>query len=134
MSARLRFTVSFKIGMSRKHNNRMELLNKHKLDQLASEIGASNVPILLDIFLNEMTQYIDALNDDDRDQEAYLKEISHALKSSAASFGAESLCAFAIEIDAKSKLDEVLDVTEEQEKMIALLYETQQRYKTLLDK
>ena len=42
----------------------MELLNKHKLDQLSSEIGASNVPILLDIFLNEMAQYIEALKDE----------------------------------------------------------------------
>ncbi|GLT17569.1 phosphorelay protein LuxU [Vibrio zhanjiangensis] len=112
----------------------MELLNRHKLDQLSSEIGASNVPILLDIFLNEMTQYIEALNDDTRDHEAYLKEICHALKSSAASFGAESLCAFAIEIDAKAKLDEMLDVVDTRETMLKLLTDTQQRYKALLSK
>ena len=112
----------------------MELLNKHKLDQLSSEIGASNVPILLDIFLNEMVQYIEALKDEDRDQEAYLKEICHALKSSAASFGAESLCALAIEIDAKAKLGEMIDVEETQGAMITLLTQTQQRYQTLFAK
>ncbi|WP_341660605.1 quorum-sensing phosphorelay protein LuxU [Vibrio sp.] len=112
----------------------MELLNKHKLDQLSSEIGASNVPILLDIFINEMNQYLEALQDEGRDQEAYLKEICHALKSSAASFGAESLCAFAIEIDAKAKLGELIDVVETQKAMITLLTQTQQRYQALVAK
>ncbi|MBN3494306.1 quorum-sensing phosphorelay protein LuxU [Vibrio neptunius] len=113
----------------------MEVLNQTKIDRLASEIGADNVPILLDIFLGELVQYIEKLStDEDLDKDAYLKEISHALKSSAASFGAESLCAYAVEVDAKAKSGQQLDVSATQLQMVALLSETQQRYRALLTK
>lgn len=71
----------------------MTILNQQKIDELSMEIGSDNVPVLLDIFLGEMDTYIDNLSQlEGSEQLVYLKEISHALKSSAASFGADSLC------------------------------------------
>tara|TARA_Y100001956_G_scaffold68662_1_gene71379 strand:+ start:798 stop:1139 length:342 start_codon:yes stop_codon:yes gene_type:complete len=111
----------------------MDVLNQDKIDQLASEIGADNVPILLDIFLGELAQYQDKLiNDGSLDVSTYLKEISHALKSSAASFGAEVLCAYAIELDSMAKAGQVFEPTESKDKMISLLRETEQRYQQLV--
>lgn len=110
----------------------MEVLNQAKVERLASEIGRENVPVLLEIFLGELAQYIERLSTDHDDQGEYLKDISHALKSSAASFGAESLCALAIEFDTVAKAGNSLDSTEAKHTMLALLKETQQRYKSLL--
>ncbi len=42
----------------------MEVLNQDKIERLAAEIGVENVPVLLDIFLGELTMYIDNLNGD----------------------------------------------------------------------
>ncbi|WP_174244321.1 quorum-sensing phosphorelay protein LuxU [Vibrio atypicus] len=111
----------------------MDVLNQDKIDRLASEIGADNVPILLDIFLGELAQYMSKLTSDpDLDVTSYLKEISHALKSSAASFGAESLCAYAIEIDSMAKAGQAFDLDLTKQNMIALLKETEQRYQELV--
>lgn len=111
----------------------MDVLNQSKIDRLASEIGEENVPLLLDIFLGELTQYIEKLTDEEHlDVSQYLAEICHALKSSAASFGAEALCAFAIEIDAIAKMGDITDLESTRLKMIALLTETQQRYQQLI--
>ncbi|MFB9214503.1 quorum-sensing phosphorelay protein LuxU [Vibrio sinaloensis] len=111
----------------------MDVLNQDKIDRLASEIGADNVPILLDIFLGELAQYAQKLSTDvELDVAGYLKEISHALKSSAASFGAEVLCAYAIEIDSMAKSGQAFDSEQTKEKMLTLLQETEQRYKQLV--
>lgn len=111
----------------------MDILNQNKIDQLSEEIGAENVPVLLEIFIGELNTYIRELSDSSvTDVDGYLKEISHALKSSAASFGAEALCAYAIEIDARAKLEQSLDLNQVQPKMVSLLEETQQRYRALL--
>ncbi|NMT19542.1 Hpt domain-containing protein, partial [Vibrio parahaemolyticus] len=49
------------------------------------EIGSDNVPVLFDIFLGEMDTYIENLSQlQGAERLAYSKEISHALKSSAA--------------------------------------------------
>lgn len=111
----------------------MEILNQTKIDRLSEEIGAENVPVLLDIFLGELTTYINDLSATDTGNiDSYLKEISHALKSSAASFGAEALCAYSIEIDARAKSGQILNLAEVQPKMVSLLSETQQKYQALL--
>ena len=111
----------------------MEVLNQAKIDRLGNEIGPENVPVLLGIFLGEIAQYIEELSNEHDKQGAYLKEISHALKSSAASFGAEALCMLAIEFDAAGKAGESLDSVLCQQQMLALLSKTQQRYKSLLN-
>lgn len=112
----------------------MELLNQNKVDSLGAEIGAENVPILLEIFLGELNQYISNLSEPSSlDVEGYLTEISHALKSSAASFGAEALCAYSIEVDAKAKSGAKLDLDDVSLQMVSLLTDTKQRYQQLMD-
>ncbi|MFA0231398.1 Hpt domain-containing protein, partial [Vibrio sp. 10N.261.45.A7] len=65
------------------------------------------------------------------DTSKYLADISHALKSSAASFGADSLCSFAIGLDAKVK--QALPVTEVDFKdMQELLLSTYTEYQQLM--
>jgi len=111
----------------------VDILNQGKIERLASEIGADNVPVLLEIFLGELGMYIDNLSQQESNENnAYLKEICHALKSSAASFGAEALCAYSIEIDAIAKSGAPMDIDQEVTKMISLLRETQQRYQALV--
>jgi two-component system phosphorelay protein LuxU len=87
----------------------------------------------LEIFLGELTQYIAELSDPAvADVAAYLAEISHALKSSAASFGAEALCAYSIEVDAMAKSGNAMELDLVQPKMVSLLSETKQRYQQLM--
>ena len=82
----------------------MSLLNQQKIDELAGEIGEENVPVLLDIFLGELAGYDEHLSSGKLDDVGqYLAEISHALKSSAASFGADQLCEFAVALDSRVK-------------------------------
>ncbi|NPD08370.1 Hpt domain-containing protein [Vibrio ostreicida] len=111
----------------------MDVLNQTQIDRLAKEIGAENVPVLLKIFLGELSEYSEKLrNDESLDRDHYLKEISHALKSSAASFGAERLRAYSVEIDAFAKSGQVLNVTEMSDKMIVILDQTRERYQDAL--
>lgn len=82
----------------------VNVLNQQKIDELSMEIGSDNVPVLFDIFLGEMDTYIENLSQLQRAERlAYSKEISHALKSSAASFGADRLCELAMSIDKKKR-------------------------------
>ncbi|AIW14704.1 Hpt domain-containing protein [Vibrio europaeus] len=112
----------------------MDILDQSKIDRLASEIGAENVPVLLEIFLNELQMYIDKLSQiEGQEQEQYLKEISHALKSSAASFGAEALRAYSAEVDSSAKSGTSLESESNKQQMLSLLSETQQRYQQLFN-
>lgn len=110
----------------------MKVLNQQKVDELAGEIGQENVPVLLEIFLGELKGYYEHLElNKDTDTSKYLADISHALKSSAASFGADSLCSFAISLDAKVK--QTLPVTEVDFKdMQELLLSTYTEYQQLM--
>jgi len=110
----------------------MEVLNQTKVDSLAQEIGEENVPILVEIFLGELDMYQQNLSSDQLDDKVqYLKEISHALKSSAASFGAELLCAKAADIDSRGKSGEGIHEVKDTASMIELLLLTHQRYSQL---
>lgn len=111
----------------------MELINQKKITNLAQEIGEENVPVLLQIFLGELSGYSDRLADDTLSSKfEYLKEISHALKSSASSFGADRLCAKAVEIDAKAKEQQLFDEAQESAAMLSLLEETHRCYSNLV--
>lgn len=112
----------------------MDLLDQAKIDRLANEIGEENVPVLLEIFLGELSNYIATLSQlVTQKQDSYLQEISHALKSSAASFGAEALRTFSVELDARAKAGEPLSSEDDKQQMLSLLKQTEQRYKQLLD-
>lgn len=109
----------------------MTILNQQKIDELSMEIGSDNVPVLLDIFLGEMDTYIDNLSQlEGSEQLVYLKEISHALKSSAASFGADRLCELAMSIDKKAKSGELVEQGSEVNTMLERLNETRDAYRS----
>ncbi|SDH78088.1 two-component system, phosphorelay protein LuxU [Vibrio xiamenensis] len=112
----------------------MEVLNQEKIDRLSGEIGAENVPVLLDIFLGELNTYLDSLSSNETPNKGqYLREISHALKSSAASFGAERLCAYASEVDAAAKAGKPHIESTYVVPMIELLETTKSRYQQLVN-
>ncbi|EEW10783.1 quorum-sensing phosphorelay protein LuxU [Vibrio mimicus] len=110
-----------------------EWINQSKIDLLAREIGEENVPILVNIFLGELNDYqCKLVSEAVTDKLEYLKEISHALKSSAASFGADRLCAKAVELDSRAKSGEMIDISLEVEQMLELLKHTHQCYSDLV--
>lgn len=109
----------------------VNVLNQQKIDELSMEIGSDNVPVLFDIFLGEMDTYIENLSKlQGAERLAYSKEISHALKSSAASFGADRLCELAMSIDKKAKAGELTAESEVLEVMFDLLHETRDAYRS----
>ncbi len=111
----------------------MDIMNQTKIDKLAKEIGEENVPLLVQIFLGELVTYKQSLVSDDlADKARYLKEISHALKSSAASFGADKLCAKALDIDSRAKQGVEFDEGLEAADMVDLLDQTHGFYQKLI--
>ena len=110
----------------------IKVLNQQKVDELAGEIGQENVPVLLEIFLGELKDYYEHLEvNKESDASKYLADISHALKSSAASFGADSLCSFAIGLD--SKVKQSLPITDgDFDDMQSLLLSTYTEYQQLM--
>lgn len=113
----------------------MTFMNQDRVEQLTNEIGASNLPILLGIFTGELVMYQSQLSEGELTEKmALLAEICHALKSSAASFGAEPLCQLAIQIDAKSKQGQLMDNQTQVDEMLALLSNTHSTYVAYLEK
>ncbi|NOH95411.1 quorum-sensing phosphorelay protein LuxU [Vibrio sp. 99-70-13A1] len=109
----------------------MSLLNQNKINELAGEIGEENVPVLLDIFLGELSGYNEQLSSGQlEDTNQYLAEISHALKSSAASFGADQLCELAVSFDSRVK-QKVLLTDIDSSEMQNLLKQTFVEYQNL---
>ncbi|GMQ47132.1 Hpt domain-containing protein [Vibrio sp. 10N] len=112
----------------------MTFMNQERVEQLTSEIGVANIPILLGIFTGELVTYQTQLSEGPlAEKMEQLAEICHALKSSAASFGAEPLCQLAIQIDTKSKQN---DLTEDQaliDQVLDLLANTHTTYMRYLD-
>lgn len=108
-------------------------MNQETISSLGREIGEENIPVLLDIFLGELENYqATLLESDGSSQLELLKEISHALKSSAASFGADRLCAMAMDIDARGKEGRLVDTAQETQTLVKLLRETFTSYMTLV--
>lgn len=78
-----------------------QYINQVTVNQLIQEVGDENVPFLLGIFCDELVDFISTLTaHPDIDK---VREISHGLKSSAGSFGAEKLASMAIHIEEKAK-------------------------------
>ncbi|WED20896.1 Hpt domain-containing protein [Vibrio sp. JC009] len=106
-------------------------LNLGKIDDLCNEIGRDNLPVLLDIFLSELDGYHTVLSGDLEELQHPLREISHALKSSAASFGADNLCELAKSLDAKAKAGEQLNTDEYRESILESIRKTIREYNVL---
>ncbi|MCG3760476.1 Hpt domain-containing protein [Vibrio cincinnatiensis] len=112
----------------------MEWMNQYKIDRLSQEIGAENIPMLIEIFLGELEAYQKNLTSESVDSHLdYLAEISHALKSSAASFGADRLYAKAQMLDSLFKQGEAMDEATEVASMIDELNHTAKHYYRLIN-
>ncbi len=111
----------------------MDILNQEKIQQLANEIGQENIPMLLDIFVGELSSYMAILTEcPQAERSKQLGEISHALKSSAASFGADKLCALALDVDSQVKAGSPVGDDELLEEFVALLSITHDKYAELI--
>ncbi|WP_419205893.1 Hpt domain-containing protein [Photobacterium leiognathi] len=76
-------------------------INSETIKRLADEVGEDTVSLLLSVFSDELEQYSKQLsNHPSVDQ---IGEISHAIKSSAASFGADDLALMAQECEYRVK-------------------------------
>lgn len=103
-------------------------LDNDRINELGREIGLDNIPMLLDIFISELISYKEVLLDRSLEASAYrqqIGDISHALKSSAASFGATHLCMLANDIDSKVKNGIVITQSNEGELLVESLSKTQ---------
>jgi two-component system phosphorelay protein LuxU len=109
-------------------------LNINKVDDLCNEIGRENLPVLLEIFLSELDGYNAVLSGELAELQSPLSDISHALKSSAASFGADNLCEVAKSLDARVKAGEVINTAEYRETIVASIQQTIREYQSLKNK
>ena len=78
-----------------------QYINQIAVNQLMQEVGDENVPFLFGIFCDELDDFISTLTTHPEIEK--VREISHCLKSSAGSFGAEKLANMAIHIEEKAK-------------------------------
>ncbi|MDG3088599.1 Hpt domain-containing protein [Vibrio hannami] len=108
-------------------------MNSHKVNDLCHEIGKDNLPVLLEIFLSELDGYQSVLSGELKDLQSPLQEISHALKSSAASFGADNLCELAKDLDDRAKAGEKINTAEYRESILESIRETIRVYHSLTD-
>ncbi|PSW03634.1 Hpt domain-containing protein [Photobacterium lipolyticum] len=74
-------------------------INAETIKRLAEEVGEETVILLLNVFSDELQQYLRQLSDQPSVNQ--VGEISHAIKSSAASFGADSLAEMAQECESR---------------------------------
>mgnify|MGYP000070723134 CR=1 FL=1 len=78
-----------------------QYINQIAVNQLMQEVGDENVPFLFGIFCDELDDFISTLTTHPEIEK--VREISHCLKSSAGSFGADKLASMAINIEEKAK-------------------------------
>ena len=76
-------------------------INAETIKRLADEVGQETVSLLFNVFSDELHQYLHQLSDQPSVNQ--VGEISHAIKSSAASFGADELAAMAQECESRVK-------------------------------
>lgn len=76
-------------------------INASTIKRLAEEVGQDTVSLLLKVFSDELEQYQRQLSD--QPSVSQVREISHAIKSSAASFGADDLAEMAQECESRMK-------------------------------
>ncbi|MCG7585981.1 Hpt domain-containing protein [Photobacterium sp. OFAV2-7] len=76
-------------------------INASTIKRLSEEVGQDTVTLLLNVFSDELEQYLRQLSD--QPTISQVREISHAIKSSAASFGADELAEMAQECESRVK-------------------------------
>lgn len=107
----------------------MSIINRVAIDELGEQIGQENLTPLFEIFTKELADYQQILSQCEANEiSKQLAEICHALKSSAASFGADTLCEHAREMDRLYKLGTDLSLGDYVEQTNAMLAETKHAY------
>ena len=76
-------------------------INAETIKRMADEVGEETLTLLLNVFSDELEQYQRQLSDQPSIKQ--VREISHAIKSSAASFGADDLADMAQECESRVK-------------------------------
>lgn len=94
-------------------------VNNETLRRLAFEVGEETVFLLLTVFSEELKEYFDQLSDSPTTLQ--IREISHAIKSSAASFGADELAELARECESRVKLGQEAWVQEQLPRLTNIL-------------
>ena len=106
-------------------------VNHETLRRLAVEVGEETVSSLLVVFSDELSRYYDQLAETPSTNQ--VREISHAIKSSAASFGADELAELARECESRVKLGQESWVHEQLPRLTSMLQGTASEYKALAD-
>ncbi|ORT50564.1 hypothetical protein ST37_09815 [Vibrio sp. qd031] len=109
----------------------MLVLNPKALDKMKTDVGEAHLPVLLECFIGELEEYIVLLNRTDN-SDKICADISHSLKSSAASFGADALLQIAIQIDTAVKRNQTICSQKTKAKLIASLESTLAEYQRYL--
>ncbi|PKF49435.1 Hpt domain-containing protein [Enterovibrio nigricans] len=104
-------------------------VNHETLRRLAVEVGEETVSSLLIVFSDELSRYSDQLTD--APSPLKVREISHAIKSSAASFGADELAELARECESRVKLGQDSWVHDQLPRLTTMLQGTASEYKAL---
>lgn len=73
------------------------MVNKALFDQFLMDVGNENAIVILKIFYDELTSYINKLNNVTSNED--IKSVAHQIKSSAKSLGALKLSDFSYEIE-----------------------------------
>ncbi len=107
----------------------MSTANHETLRRLAVEVGEDMIASLLVVFSDELNRYIDELSK--TPSITLIRNISHSVKSSAASFGADELAEFARECESRVKLGQENWVASELPRFLTLLKATANEYKDL---
>ncbi|KLV10752.1 MULTISPECIES: Hpt domain-containing protein [Photobacterium] len=77
------------------------IINADTIKRMADEVGHDTLQLLLNVFSDELDQYFRQLSS--QPTISQVREISHAIKSSAASFGADELAVMAQECESRVK-------------------------------
>ncbi|WP_150138038.1 Hpt domain-containing protein [Candidatus Enterovibrio escicola] len=105
------------------------IVNHETIRRLAVEVGEETVASLLVVFSDEISRYYEQLSE--APSTSQIREISHAIKSSAASFGADELAALARECESRVKLGQESWVHDQLPRLISMLRGTVSEYKAL---
>ncbi|NAW85598.1 Hpt domain-containing protein [Photobacterium halotolerans] len=105
------------------------IINEATLKRLAVEVGHETVALLLEVFSGELEQYLQQLTE--QPSVMQIREISHAIKSSAASFGADELAQMAQECESRVKQGQESWVNDHLPELQQLVGDMAQQYRHL---
>ncbi|ODP98987.1 MULTISPECIES: Hpt domain-containing protein [Salinivibrio] len=104
-------------------------VNTDTLRRLKSEVGEDTVTALLTVFSDELSQYHSQLSGSPSIEQ--VREISHAIKSSAASFGADDLAEMARECESRVKQGQQEWMTHHLDELTEMLRGTASTYREM---